>query len=152
MRNRKNFFGGWEDLDEIFRQFFGHESMIRGDREVEKGKDENGEWTKNTYTSEDGQIQIHSFIRTSGGPEEFMDMFQKPRKKTNTIENLKRELDRAVENEDFLLAIKIRDMIKEKENNKDIVEKLEQDLKDSIEKQDFETSIKIREELKKYRD
>jgi protein-arginine kinase activator protein McsA len=79
-------------------------------------------------------------------------MFEKPRKKTNIIENLKRELDRAVENEDFLLAIKIRDMIKEKENNKDIVEKLEQDLKDSIEKQDFETSIKIREELKKYRD
>ena len=38
MRNRRNFFGGWEDLDEIFRQFFGHESMIRGDREVEKGR------------------------------------------------------------------------------------------------------------------
>jgi protein-arginine kinase activator protein McsA len=55
-----------------------------------------------------------------------------------------------VENEDFLLAIKIRDMIKEKESNKDIVEKLEKDLKNSIEKQDFETSIKIREELKKY--
>jgi protein-arginine kinase activator protein McsA len=77
-------------------------------------------------------------------------MFAKPSKKTNTIENLKRELDRAVENEDFLLAIKIRDMIKEKESNKDIVEKLEKDLKNSIEKQDFETSIKIREELKKY--
>jgi excinuclease UvrABC helicase subunit UvrB len=150
MKNRKNFFNAWEDFDEIFRQFFGHESMIRGDREVEKGKDKNGEWTTNTYTSEDGQIQIHNFVRTSTFPEEFINMFAKPSKKTNTIENLKRELDRAVENEDFLLAIKIRDMIKEKESNKDIVEKLEKDLKNSIEKQDFETSIKIREELKKY--
>ena len=44
MRNRKNFFGGWEDLDEIFRQLFTGDNSIGENKTRETGKDENGEW------------------------------------------------------------------------------------------------------------
>jgi protein-arginine kinase activator protein McsA len=152
MRNRKNFFGGWEDLDEIFRQFFSADPSITGNRNMKQVKDENGEWTENTFSSEDGRIHVTSFIRTSGLPQEYEHLFNNQKRKPSSIESLKKELDRAVENEDFQLAIKIRDMIKEKENNKGLVEQLEAELKDCIERQDFEKAIEVREQLKKYRD
>ena len=152
MRNRENFFEGWEDLDEIFRQFFSNDPSITGHRNMKQGKDKNGEWTQNTFFSEDGKIHVTSFIRTSGLPQEYAHLFNNQKRKPSSIESLKKELERAVENEDFQLAIKIRDMIKEKENNKGLVEQLEAELKDCIERQDFEKAIEVREQLKKYRD
>jgi protein-arginine kinase activator protein McsA len=79
-----------------------------------------------------------------------MKPFDSKKKGPTKVESLKKELDRAVENEDFLLAIKIRDMIKDFENNKELITELEVKLKDCIEKQDFEQAIEIREQLKKY--
>lgn len=152
MRNRENFFEGWEDLDEIFRQFFSNDPSITGHRNMKQGKDKNGEWTQNTFFSEDGKIHVTSFIRTSGLPQEYAHLFNNQKRKPSSIESLKKELERAVENEDFQLAIKIRDMIKENENNKGLVEQLEAELKDCIERQDFEKAIEVREQLKKYRD
>jgi protein-arginine kinase activator protein McsA len=59
-------------------------------------------------------------------------------------------LDIAVKNEDFLLAIKLRDTIKDLEKNEGLINELQEKLKSHIEKQEFEEAIKVRDELKKY--
>jgi len=123
-------------------------NYIVGKSLTEKGTDENGDWTKETFTSKDGSYQITSIVRTYGS--DGMRPLKRQKKETTKVESLKKELDLAVENEDFLLAIKIRDMIKDLENNKDLIDELESKLKDCIEKQDFEQAIEIREQLKKY--
>jgi len=64
---------------------------------------------------------------------------------------LKKELDVAVEKEDFQLAIYIRDRIKKLEENSGTIQDLEAEMKDAIEKQDFERAIEIRNELNKLR-
>lgn len=139
-----------KDLEEMLGS--GYSPMgggyIVGKSSTEKGTDENGDWTKETFTSKDGSYQITSIVRTYGS--EGMKPFNTKKKETTKVESLKKELDRAVENEDFQLAIKIRDMIKDLENNKDLIAELETKLKDCIEKQDFEQAIEIREQLKKY--
>jgi protein-arginine kinase activator protein McsA len=62
---------------------------------------------------------------------------------------LKQQLETAIENEDFELAVKLRDQIKSLEVNQKEIQKLEMELKKSIEEQNFEKSIEIRDQLKK---
>jgi len=149
MRNRKNFFSGWEDFDEIFRQFFTGDNTVGENKTRETGKDENGEWSKETFESPNGKIIVHSFVRTSGKERDIMDLFRTPKPKYNGVEGLKKELQTAIKNEDYELAIKIRDMIKEREKNQGTIDNLELELKECIEKENFERAIQIREELKK---
>jgi excinuclease UvrABC nuclease subunit len=149
MRNRKNFFSGWEDFDEIFRQFFTGDNSVGENKTRETGKDENGEWSKETFESPNGKIIVHSFVRTSGMERDIMDLFRTPKPKYNGVEGLKKELQTAIKNEDYELAIKIRDMIKEREKNQGTIDNLELELKECIEKENFERAIQIREELKK---
>ena len=59
------------------------------------------------------------------------------------------EEEKGIENEDFELAVHIRDKIKSLEQNKDKIESLENDLKSAIKEQNFEKAIELRDELKK---
>ena len=70
-------------------------------------------------------------------------------KTTPTSKNLKQQLEIAIENENFELAVKLRDQIKSLEVNQKEIQKLEMELKKSIEEQNFEKSIEIRDQLKK---
>jgi excinuclease UvrABC nuclease subunit len=151
-------FGRNDDFDDMFNELskmFGGfprygKLNLRGDKNVEKGKDENGEWTKETFTSEDGGMVITSFVRrTPIGGGDFMNLFNEPKKKYTGAEGLKKELKVAIENEDYELAIKLRDMIKEREANQETIDQLEKELKEVIEQSNFERAIEIREELKK---
>lgn len=141
MRHRRNFFGGFQDIDDIFKAFFGGEPSIPGKNTIKNGTDENGDWTKETYTSEDGMIQITSFIRTSGlgGPQE----------EKNELKSLKKQLQKAVENQEFETAVELRDKIKSLEENKEKIGELETQLQNAINEQNFERAIELRDELKK---
>lgn len=153
MRNRRNFFN-IEDIDEIFRQFFSQEPLM-GDKTQNSGKDETGEWNEETYKSADGKIVIHSFVRTSGGiddrnPQWLMDeVLRKRRDKSPTVESLRKELQKAVENEDYELAIHIRDKISKLQENQSEISKLEEELKECIKNENFERAIEIKKELTK---
>lgn len=151
-------FGRNDDFDDMFNELnkmFGGfprygKLNLRGDKNVEKGKDENGEWTKETFTSEDGGMVITSFVRrTPIGGGDFMNLFNEPKKKYTGAEGLKKELKVAIENEDYELAIKLRDMIKDREANQETIDQLEKELKEVIDQSNFERAIEIREELKK---
>jgi excinuclease UvrABC helicase subunit UvrB len=141
---KKNFFGGfdnWDDLSEMLNQLFGGD--IRN--QVNSGVDENGEWVKKTVSSPDGTFKSTVYYRSGFGGGS-----HKPVGGNNyNLKELKRELDYAVEQQDFEKAVELRDRIKLIEENKEKVEELQAKMKEAIEKQDFESAIQIRDEINK---
>ena len=119
--NEKNFNDILRAFDEMFAQF---DSRL-------------GEWKSQTKLSEDGTVKVTTYYR---GTE------PKSPKATN---GLKRQLELAIENEDFEKAVEIRDQIKKMELNQETITKLEEELKQTISDHNFERSIEIRDELKK---
>ena len=152
-------FGRGDSFDDLFNELnnmfgrnnpFGGRFGIHGKNNVETGKDTNGEWNKETFTSDDGKIVITSFVRSSGFDDDMMtNMFKSNKKQEVSTDRLKYELQRSIENEDYELAIAIRDKMKKLENSEEEIEKLENELKQVISDHNFERAIEIREELKK---
>lgn len=142
---KKNFFGGfdnWDDLGEMLNQLFGGD--IRN--QVNSGVDENGEWVKKTVSSPDGTFKSTVYYRSGFGG----GASHKPVGGNNyNLNELKRELEYAVEQQEFEKAVEIRDRIKMIEQNKGKVEELQAKMKESIEKQDFESAIEIRDQINK---
>jgi protein-arginine kinase activator protein McsA len=96
-----------------------------------------GEWKSKTRTSADGTTKVTTHYWSNSGSD------------TNDVEMLKSQLENAIENEDFELAVNLRDKIKSLETNQELITKLEQELKQSIQEQNFERSIEIRDQLRK---
>ena len=139
-RRRKNFNDLFSEFDSMLNQF---DSIFEGSSPKtlkEEGTDELGDWSKETYKSEDGSIYITNFVRTSGSGQ--------PRK-NGTLEQLKMKLQESIETEDFEVAVKLRDQIKTFESNKEKINKLDLELKDAIKEQNFERAVELRDEIKK---
>ena len=98
-----------------------------------------GEWKTQTKTSSDGTSKITTHYWSN----------DKSDSKTENVEKLKSQLEYAIENEDFELAVALRDKIKSLETNQELITKLELELKQSIQEQNFERSIEIRDQLRK---
>lgn len=129
----------FNDFDSLFNDLFNGQF---GQNKTERGKDSNGEWTKQTFTSKDGSIRYTTFVRTSGKiPQSKQDHQTK-------IGDLKLELDRLVEAQEFEKACEVRDLIKSLENNSQLIEKLTKDLDEAVKVQNFEKAIEIRDQLK----
>lgn len=122
--NRKNYNDVFRLFDEMFEQF----------------NLNNGGWKTQTRMSEDGltKVTTHYWSNDSTNP-----------KSNGGVESLKTQLEYVIENEDFELAVKLRDQIKSLESNQEEIDKLELELKKSIKEQNFEKSIEIRDQLKK---
>jgi protein-arginine kinase activator protein McsA len=121
---KRNYNDVFRMIDEMFGQFDFRPMM-------------GGEWKTQTKTSEDGTTKVTTHYWSNSGSN------------TNDVEMLKAQLENAIENEDFELAVSLRDKIKNIETNKGTIEKLELELKQSIQEQNFEKSIEIRDRLKK---
>jgi protein-arginine kinase activator protein McsA len=97
----------------------------------------NNEWNKRVFRSSDGNT-TYTFmsrgINASIG--------------TDEIDILKSKLENAVENQDFEMAVKLRDKIKNLEKNHEEIKKLNEELNKNIESQDFEKCIEIRNKIK----
>lgn len=140
-RNRKSM----DDLMNELNSMFNEPMFITGKTNVEKGSDENGEWSKETFTSSDGTYKITSVVRVMGGDG---SPIKNKKSQNGELEILKSRLEKAVEEQDFEKAVELRDRIKSLENNQEKITELESELKESIEKQDFERAIKLRDEIK----
>jgi len=144
-RRKKNPFDMLNHFDSMFEIFdsmmssFNPSSIIMGEVKTESGSDENGDWTKQSFVSEDGTMSIESFIRTNGRPKN---------KESDKLSNFKRKLEIAVENQNFEEAVKLRDEIKKQEKNKDKLDSLKSDLEKSIKEQDYEKAIELRDKIK----
>lgn len=143
LRRNFNFNDLFSDFDSLFGDFnsFSSPRMVRGKKNVESGDDENGTWTKETFTSDDGTYQVTSIYRYNSGPNKT--------DKSEESYDLKRQLDDAVEKQDYETAAKLRDQIKSIELNKEKIQDLQSQLNDAVSKQDFEKAIKLRDKLKK---
>lgn len=140
-RRRKNNLNGlFGEFDEMFSQFDSIFGGLPNKSEIENGNDEFGNWTKETFMSDDGAIHITSFIRTGNSPSYSKD---------STLNKLKQKLKTEVENENFEEAVKLRDQIKKHESNQEVISKLENELKQVIKDHNYERAIEIRDELKK---
>lgn len=124
--NEKNFNDILRAFDEMFAQF---DSRL-------------GEWKTQTKVSEDGTTRITTYYKSS---EPFG--FKKP----SGVKSLEKQLEIAIENEDFEMAVELRDKIKKFETNQKQIEELEEELKQSIKDQNFEKSIELRDQLKELR-
>lgn len=134
--NLNNFFS---DFDSLFEDF-GSPFILRGKRDVQTGDDENGKWTKETFISEDGSYQMTTIVH---------HINQKTKGSSDETYNLQKDLQQAVEKQDFEKAAKLRDQIKQIEANKEKIGEIQSKLNEVVKKQDYESAIKYRDELKK---
>lgn len=104
---------------------------------TETGEDENGVWTKQTFSSEDGSYNMSYVYRTQ------------PKKKVSKIKELKSQLEDCVESQNFEKAVEIRDQIKALEESKEKINLLQKELEKCVKDQNFERAIEIRDQLKR---
>lgn len=125
------------DFDSLYNQF-----GIVGKIKTENGKDSSGDFTKQTFTSNDGTVKIVSVVRASGkSKSENTDLLTK-------IGDLKKYLENLVDKQEFEKACEVRDKIKLLEENIQKIEDLEKALEKAIKEQEFEKAIEIRDQLK----
>lgn len=145
MFGKRRFNGLFGDFDSMFNElnsmFNDNQYYVIGKRKIESGTDENGDWTKESFTSNDGTYMVTTVIRGNTN-------YNKTKPENNKTHNLKVELERAVEEQEFEKAAKLRDQIKSIELNTDKINKLKSELDESISNQDFETAIKLRDKIK----
>jgi protein-arginine kinase activator protein McsA len=103
------------------------------------------DWTTNTFEYPDGNYKYTRYEKVF----DLSDLDNYNSKEMDKEEYLNIKLNRAIEMEDFELAVKLRDQIKNLGTNKEMIEHLELELKKSIKEQNFEKSIEIRDELRK---
>jgi protein-arginine kinase activator protein McsA len=141
LRKKFNFNNLFSEFDSLFEDFgsFSSPYLIRGKKNVESGNDENGSWAKESFVSEDGSFQVTTIYKTSS----------ETNKSSSETLDLKKQLESAVEKQDYESAAELRDKIKAIESNKEKIKGLESKLNDSVKNQDFESAIKYRDEIKK---
>jgi len=131
MFNRRKFNLNFDDL------------MARYDKMMEDFNKQ--DWETNTFESPDGNYKYTRYVKVF----DLSDLDKYNSKEMDKEEYLNIKLNRAIEMEDFELAVKLRDQIKNLGTNKEMIEHLELELKESIKEQNFEKSIEIRDELRK---
>ncbi len=93
-------------------------------------------WTKRTYKSPDGK---YSFTYMSKG--------FNSNQKSDELNILKNDLEKAVAEQEFEKAVELRDKIKTLEKNKEKISELEKKLSECVEKQDYEKAIEYRDKI-----
>ena len=144
LRRRFNFNDLFSEFDSLFDGFgsYNNPMVVRGKKDVDSGEDENGTWTKETFTSEDGTYQVTSIYRYSDPT---------IKKDSSEVSVLKDKMNKAVESQDYETAAQLRDKINSIESNKEKIQELQSQLDDAVSKQDFEKAIKLRDKIKKYK-
>ena len=132
-RNFNRLFRELNSFDELFDM-----KPFDEKENVENGVDNDGEWEKRTYVSDNGLFSYTYLTRKS--------KYNKPK---DEMFNLKKELYLCVENQEFEKAVELRDKIKKLEENKEELLKLNNELNECIKNQDFERAIVLRDTIKK---
>lgn len=110
----------------------------------ESGVGVDGEWSKTTYTSEDGTTKIITMTSGFGSPDKKSKVSN-----SNDLLFLEKELKKAIDKQEFELAVEIRDAIKKIKSETEELKSLESSLKDAIKSQNFELCIELRNKINK---
>lgn len=130
-RNFNRFFNDFDILNELLLS----ELKPNGKEKTERDSDNNGEWVRTTFTSPEGSLTYSYLTR-------------QPKQKDNELQSLKNKLELSVKNQDFEMAVELRDKIKKIEENKEELSKLEKELSECVKNQDYESAIKLRDKIK----
>jgi|LakMenE01Jun11ns_1017448.scaffolds.fasta_scaffold9922550_2 protein-arginine kinase activator protein McsA len=115
------------NFNKLFNELF-------NDLEMDFFNPENFE--RKTFTSDDGSFSYTMYVNKRNG-------INTP----SEISLLKKELDNAVEEQNFEKAVELRDKIKNLEQNVEKISKLQKELDESIKIQDFEKAIELRDKI-----
>jgi len=106
----------------------------------ESGFDENGEWTKSTFKTNDGKLMMVTVTRNY----DLTDV----KVESNDVKFLENELERVIASQDFEMAVKLRDKIKHIKSNEKVLKTFEKELEQAIKDQNFEKCIDLRDKIK----
>ena len=149
-KNKMKNFNYFKNFDELMRELL-NESInyefpskyFAGKTKTEKGTDENGEWVQTTYVSPDGSYSYTNFVRVG-------NKNKKTESKTNSkTTELQKQLSKAVEEQNYEEAVKLRDKIRKIEGHKEKIDSLRSELDLAVKNQDYEKAIELRDEIKK---
>ena len=133
----------FNDFDSFFNDF--NSFLSKGKTNTEKGSDEKGDWVKQTFTSDDGLYQSTTFIRTSNSKLNSKSDLGSISK----VDELKNQLGKHIQSQEFEKAAELRDKIKAIESNNEKINSLKEELDKVIKEQNFEKAIEIRDKIKK---
>jgi len=137
IKNKIMLFKNFHNLNRLFKELDSFDmdfGFLNGKEKTESGSDDNGEWTKKTFKSNDGSYQVSYFTKN----------YNKP----NELQQLKSQLELSVKNQDFETAVELRDKIKKLEENKETISLLNKQLSECVKNQDYEEAIKLRDKIK----
>lgn len=93
----------------------------------------NDNFIEKNFKSPDGSMSISYFVKTN---------------QKNTIDDLKHQLNLAVENQEFEKAVELRDKIKKLEENKEVISQLKKELDECVKSENYEKAIELRDKIK----
>lgn len=137
-------------LDELIKELnndlmgFGFEPLSELSTFSNSGFNDKDEWVKSTFKSDDGKLVIVTVTRNHT----FNDESDDNEIKSSDIRFLENELDKAVESQNFEMAVKLRDRIKHLKSNEKVLEVFEKELEIAIKEQNFEKCIDLRDKIK----
>jgi len=105
--------------------------------------DDFGKWKKTIKTSNDGIITTIYYILNGDKSNKFENS------ENNKLDNLKKELDLCIKEQNFEQAAILRDKIKSFENESSKLTQLKKELEIAIQEENFEKAIELRDELRK---
>ena len=114
----------WREFDRMMDEMFNAPMNNRG-------------WDKKTYRSKDGSISYT-----------IMSNIFSDEPKNDELNSLRFSLNKAVEEQNFEEAVKLRDKIKVLEKNKEKISELESKLSECVKTQDYEKAIEYRDKIK----
>lgn len=105
--------------------------------------DDFGKWKKTIKTSNDGIITTIYYILNGDKSNKFENS------ENNKLDNLRKELDLCIKEQNFEQAAILRDKIKSFENESSKLTQLKKELEIAIQEENFEKAIELRDELRK---
>ncbi len=143
----ENFFSNKEKYELFYNEITNKLTPNLGSTKNESGVNEDGsKWHKSTFTSKDGNFTSTTYV---SGLNEWYPTSTNNVESTYELTNLKKSLNKAVENQNFEEAVKLRDLIKDYEKNSEKLIELKSKLDNAVKNQNFEEAIKLRDSIKK---
>lgn len=143
-RNNKSLDELIKDLNKNLKEFGFEPYPTNFNTSEESGFDDNGEWTKSTFKSDDGKIMMVTVTRNYN----FNDDSTNDEINSSDIKFLESELSKAVDSQNFEMAVKLRDKIKHLKSNEKVLKQFEKELELAIKEQNFEKCIDLRDKIK----
>ncbi len=146
----KSFFSDKELFESFYNKITNKLTPTLGETKTESGTNEDGtKWFKTTFTSHDGSYSTSSYVTTTKFDNNWTSTSTNNVESTSELHQLKNSLNKAVDNQNFEEAVKLRDLIQNYEKDSEKLNKLKFKLEEAISTQNYEEAIQLRDSIKK---